>query len=259
MKSIPKNNISGLAIVYNEEKNISELINNLNFVDELIIIDSFSTDKTLEIIKSFKNVKVIQNKFTDFTSQRNLALNNANCDWVLFLDADERIPEKLKLEIIEIIKKPKANDAYYFYRKFMFKGKPLNFSGWQTDKNFRLFKREKAHYINERLVHETLEVNGTIGVLKNKLIHYSYNDYKIYKSKMINYGKLRAKELYLKKTKHNFFKYIFKPIYKFAYDYFIRLGILDGQKGIVICYLNALSVAIRYRELKKIINSTSTK
>jgi glycosyltransferase involved in cell wall biosynthesis len=257
MKSSDKKTISGLAIVFNEEHNISELINNLNFVDELIIVDSFSTDKTVALIRSFEKVKLIQNKFVDFTSQRNLALNNAKGDWVLFLDADERIPEKLKLEIIEIVQDSNSKDAYYFYRKFMFKGKPLNFSGWQTDKNFRLFKRDKAQYKNERLVHETLEVNGTIGILKNKLIHYSYNNYGIYKRKMINYGKLRAIELFQTKTKITFFHSHFKPIYKFIYDYFIRLGILDGKKGIIICYLNALSVAIRYKELKKIIKSSS--
>ena len=186
MENNKKNTITGLAIVFNEEKNVAELIQNLSFVDELILVDSFSSDKTVEIIKSFDHVKLIQNKFIDFTSQRNLAIDNAHSEWVLFLDADERIPEKLKQEIRICVQNENANDAYYFYRKFMFKGKPLHFSGWQTDKNFRLFKRDKAYYKSERLVHETLNVNGTTGILKNKLIHYSYNDYTYYKNKMIN-------------------------------------------------------------------------
>ncbi len=257
MENNKKNTITGLAIVFNEEKNVAELIQNLSFVDELILVDSFSSDKTVEIIKSFDHVKLIQNKFIDFTSQRNLAIDNAHSEWVLFLDADERIPEKLKQEIRICVQNENANDAYYFYRKFMFKGKPLHFSGWQTDKNFRLFKRDKAYYKSERLVHETLNVNGTTGILKNKLIHYSYNDYTYYKNKMISYGKLRAKELFQKNKKPTFFHSYIKPVYKFLFDYFIRLGILDGKKGIIICYLNALSVAVRYSELKKLINTSS--
>jgi glycosyltransferase involved in cell wall biosynthesis len=257
MKDSKKNTISGLAIVFNEEKNIAELIQNMDFVDELILVDSFSSDETVEIIKSFDHVKLIQNKFIDFTSQRNLAIDNAKMDWILFLDADERIPKKLKDEILETIQNKKANNAYYFYRKFMFKGKPLHFSGWQTDKNFRLFKRGKARYKSERLVHETLDVIGPVGILKNKLIHYSYNDYTYYRGKMISYGKLRAKELFQNKMKPTFVHSYFKPIYKFLYDYIIRLGFLDGKKGIIICYLNALSVYTRYEELKRLIKSSS--
>lgn len=252
-----KTYISGLAIVFNEEKHIKALIENMSFVDELIIVDSFSTDKTVEIAKSFPNVKIIQNKFEDFTKQRNLALSYAKYDWILFLDADERIPEKLREEIIKTIDSTTPKDAYYFVRKFMYKEKPLHFSGWQTDKNFRLFKKNKAEYKNDRLVHETLNVNGTIGILKNKLIHYSFDDYTIYRKKMISYGKLRAKELFLKHKKTNLFQLYLKPIYKFLYDYIVRLGILDGKKGIIICYLNALSVYVRYDELKKLNNNSS--
>lgn len=255
MHTSPKNKISGLVIAFNEENHIEELIQNMSFVDELIIVDSFSTDKTVEIIKSFSHVKLIQNKFEDFTKQRNLALSYANYNWILFLDADERIPDALRNEIIETVNAPVTKDAYYFVRKFMYKNKPLHFSGWQTDKNFRLFKKDKASYISERLVHETLKVEGSIGILKNKLIHYSFSDYTIYKNKMVSYGKLRAKELFLKHKKANLIQRFLKPIYKFLYDYLIRLGILDGKKGIVICYLNALSVYIRYKELKKLTSS----
>ncbi len=252
MENSKKNTISGLVITYNEEYHIKELIENLSFVDELIIVDSFSTDKTVEIIKSFPKVILVQNKFEDFTKQRNLALSYAKNNWVLFLDADERITKALKEEILQTVDSENAKDAYYFVRKFIFKNKPLHFSGWQTDKNFRLFKKDKAQYKSERLVHETLDVKGTVGTLKNKLVHYSYADYSIYKRKMISYGKLRAKELFLKNKKSSFFHRFIKPTYKFLYDYFIRLGILDGKKGIIICYLNALSVYVRYQELERL-------
>ncbi len=252
MQISKENKISGLIITYNEEQNIEDLIQNLDFVDELIVVDSFSTDKTLEILSKYPHVKIVQNQFENYTKQRNFTLTFATNPWILFLDADERITPELKEEILQTTQNPKAKDAYYVYRKFMFNNGPLRFSGWQTDKNFRLFRKEKAHYKEDLLVHETLVVEGTIGILKNKLIHYSYISYEDYKGKMISYGKLKAKELYNKGKKPNVFHYYLKPIYKFLYAYLIRLGILDGQKGIIICYLNALSVYIRYQELKRL-------
>jgi glycosyltransferase involved in cell wall biosynthesis len=248
--TIPK--ITGLIITLNEEKNIKAVIENINFVDEIIIVDSYSSDKTVEIAKTFKNVKIYQHEFDNFTDQRNLALDYASHNWILFLDADERLSDGLRNEILETVKQEESVEAYYFYRKFMFKGKPLHFSGWQTDKNIRLFQKNSARYSKERLVHEILRVNGRTKTMKHKLLHYSYIDYSSYRAKMISYAKLKAKELYLKELKPNFFHFYIKPAYKFLYTYLIRLGILDGRKGIIICYLNALSVHKRYPFLKKL-------
>lgn len=247
--------ISGLVITLNEEKNIEAVINNLDFVDELIIVDSFSTDQTVAIINKYPNVTLVQNTFENYTAQRNLALDLASHPWILFLDADERITPKLKTEILETVQNSASADAYFFVRKFMFQDKELHFSGWQTDKNIRLFKKDKARYIVGRLVHEQLKVDGTTAVLKHKLIHYSYIDYATYKSKMVNYGKLKAKELFVKNVTPTLFHQYVKPTYKFLHSYIIRLGILDGKKGLIICYLNALSVAVRYPELKRLRNN----
>ncbi|MBS3739554.1 glycosyltransferase family 2 protein [Mesohalobacter halotolerans] len=251
----PKPKITGLIITLNEEKNISEVIENIDFVDEIIVLDSFSTDKTVDIAQSYKHVKVYQNKFENFTDQRNLALDYANHNWILFLDADERLTSELRKEILETVKNEDTAEAYYFFRKFMFKDKPLHFSGWQTDKNIRLFKKDAARYSKERLVHEILRVKGRTRTMKHKLIHYSYIDYDSYKQKMINYANLKAKELYMKDVKPNFFHYYIKPAYKFLYTFLIRLGILDGKRGFIICYLNALSVYYRYPFLKKLYQS----
>lgn len=244
--------ISGLVITKNEENNMASVIENLDFVDELIIVDSFSTDKTAAIARSYPNVTFIQRPFDNFSAQRNFALEQASHEWILFLDADERITENLKIEILETVAQKDTHAAYFFYRKFYFENKPLHFSGWQTDKNIRLFKKSKARYIADRLVHEILKVDGTSGILKNKLIHYSYHDFESYKAKMLHYSKLKAVELYQKNIRPNPFHFIIKPMYKFLYTYIIRLGILDGRKGIVICYLNALGVYLRYPELARL-------
>jgi len=244
--------LTALVITYNEEQNIKTVLDHLAFADEIIVVDSFSTDKTFEIASDFKNTKVVQRVFDNFASQRNYALSLASNSWILFVDADERLTEELEKEITFIINQENSADAYFIRRNFMFQNSRLRFSGWQTDKIIRLFKKESAIYNHEKIVHEKLIVNGKIGKLKNKLIHYSYSDFEDYKQKMIFYGKLKAKEEFIKNTKPNIFHFYVRPVYQFLNQYLLRFGILDGKKGIIICYLNALSVAVRFQELKKI-------
>ena len=245
-------NISGLMITFNEEKNIQEVLNCFSFCDEIILVDSFSTDKTLEIAKTFPKVKIIENKFEDFTKQRNLALEKASNDWVLFLDGDERITPELEKEILSELLKPHRKDAYYFYRQFFFSGKPLTYSGTQNDKNFRLFRKSKCQYIADKKVHETLEVSGETGILKNKLLHYSVESYISYKAKMLFYGKLKGEEIFLKGKRFSFFSQYLKTAFKFLRSYFLKLGILDGKQGFQLSYLQSLSVFETYQSLKKV-------
>lgn len=243
--------LSASLITYNEEGNIAAILDDLGFADEILVIDSFSTDKTVEIVKSYSNVQLFQHPFENFSEQRNYAIGLASNPWILFIDGDERLTPELKQEIIQIIQEKKSCSAYNIHRIFMFKNTKLHFSGWQTDKIFRLFQKDKAHYSSQKIVHEKLIVTGAIGKLKNELVHYSYDDYSSYKQKMVLYGKLKAKEEFEKGTKPVFFHFYIRPLYQFVYQYVIRLGILDGKNGIIICYLNALSVYVRFQELKK--------
>ncbi|HOZ74860.1 MAG TPA: glycosyltransferase family 2 protein [Flavobacterium sp.] len=243
--------LSVLIITYNEENHIAEVIDDLDFADEIIVVDSFSTDQTPQLVKASGKAQLIEHAFINYTDQRNFAIGAAKNQWILFLDADERLTPALKDEVIDTIQQPDAKDAYLFYRKFMFQDKELHYSGWQTDKIFRLFKKDKAHYTTERLVHEKLTVDGEIGKLKNKLIHYSYTDFESYKRKMESYGKFKAREAFLKGVRPNLLNVYLHPAYKFLYTFLVRRGFLDGRKGWIICYLNAYSVAVRYRELRK--------
>ena len=246
-----KHKISALLITLNEEENIREVLDNISFADEIIVVDSFSTDKTVELINQTPHIKVVQRIFKNYTDQKQFALEQAQNEWVLFLDADERMPEPLIKEVLEVVHSNGVTaSAYYFLRTFMFKKSVLHFSGWQTDKNYRLFKKDKVKFSEDRIVHETLIVDGPSETLKNRLIHYSYKNYNDYKSKMIKYGKMKAKEEFEKGKKAYWYHFLFRPFYKFCNHYFLRLGILDGKKGIIICYLNALGVWSRYKELK---------
>tara|TARA_R110000796_G_scaffold35798_2_gene91823 strand:+ start:969 stop:2792 length:1824 start_codon:yes stop_codon:yes gene_type:complete len=249
------NKISAILITYNEDIHINAVLENVKFADEIIVVDSFSTDGTIEKIKEHPNVKLIQRPFLNYTDQKSFALEQATNDWVIFLDADERIPDRLRNEILATVNSSEPTaDAYYFYRTFMFKNKVLHFSGWQSDKNYRLFKKSKVHFTEERIVHETLVVDGESDVLKNKLVHYSYKNYDDYKGKMIKYGQMKAVEELKKDYAPNFYHFVFRPFYKFFNHYILRFGILDGKKGVIICYLNALGVYSRYKELKRLRN-----
>ncbi len=242
--------ISGLIITFNEEKNIQEVLECFDFCDEIIVVDSFSTDRTVEIALKNTKVKVIKNAFEDFTKQRNLALNSAKNDWVLFLDGDERITPELKNEIKETVNRTNAADAYYIYRIFFVGKKKINFSGTQNDKNFRLFKKSKASYLKQKKVHETLDVNGTTGVLKNKLLHYSFENYASFKNKMLYYGRLKGEELGDTGKRYSIAVHYIKVIFKFVKTYFLKLGILDGVDGLRISYLQSLYVNETYRKLR---------
>jgi glycosyltransferase involved in cell wall biosynthesis len=248
-----KKQITALLITYNEIFHIDAVLDNISFADEIIVVDSLSTDGTAEKVRQRPNVKLIQRPFENFTDQKSFALQQASHDWILFLDADERVTEPLKEEITETInvEKPPAN-AYYFRRTFMFEDEVLHFSGWQSDKNYRLFRKSKVYFSEERIVHETLVINGKSGILKNKLIHYSYKNYEDYKGKMIKYGQMKAFEELDKDYTPNLYHFWFRPFYKFINHYFFRLGILDGKKGMIICYLNALGVHARYKELARL-------
>ncbi len=246
-----KEKVSGAIITFNEEKNIQEVLGCFDFCDEIIVVDSFSADKTVELALQNPKVKVIQNKFEDFTKQRNLAIDAAKNDWILFLDGDERITPELRDEIISELNQSDKNEAYYFYRKFFFAGKPIHYSGTQTDKNFRLFRKSKCRYIGDKKVHETLEVHGNVGVLKHKLLHYSVSSYDSYRNKMLHYGELKGKELYERGKKFSRLTQILKTAFKFLKTYILRLGILDGKEGFQLAFLQTLSVFETYNSLKK--------
>lgn len=239
--------ISALIITKNEEKNISSLLDNLSFADEIIIVDSFSTDNTEKIAIENDKVRFYKHHFENFSSQRNIALQYATYPWILFIDADERISDKLKDEIFKVIKNPKA-DSYYFLRNYYYEGKPMYYTGLQSDKNIRLFKNGIGKY--RGLVHEKLNTTGKTATLKNKLTHYSFTDYKTYKNKLSHYGKLKGKEKFENGAKYSFTKQVLHSSYNFFNRYFFRLGFLDGKKGLIVSYLISYSVWERYNEIK---------
>lgn len=239
-------------ITFNEVSHIRDVIKNIHFADEIIVIDSYSTDGTFEELSALKHVTTIQRDFKNFADQRNFALQQAKHEWVLFIDADERIPKDLESEIIETVNNPKDYVGFMFKRLFFFKQKRIRFCGFQSDTTFRLFKKDKVKYIEEKIVHEMPIIDGNSNILKNNMLHYCFDSKTDYKSKMEHYGALKALELHQKGQKPNVFHFYIRPFYKFIVNYFFRLGFLDGKYGLNICYLSAYGVYYRYQKLKEL-------
>ena len=238
--------ISAIIPTLNEEIHIADAIKSVSFADEIIVIDSFSEDKTIEIAEKL-NVKIIKREFDDFSSQKNFAINQASHDWIYILDADERVTKEVKEEIVSAVKNPKGFVGFYVRRTFYFSGKKVNYSGFQRDKVIRLFLKEHCKYSG--LVHEKIISNGKIGFFKNKIDHFSYRNYDHYISKMNHYAAIRAKELHEKGNKVNIYHVIIKPAARFFIHYIIRLGFLDGFTGFLVAKTQAYGVLTRYIKL----------
>ena len=251
-----KSNISALMITFNEINHIEAVISNLAFADEIIVVDSHSTDGTFERLSEMDNVKVILREFKNFADQRNYAIEQANCEWIFFIDADERLTPESQKEIVDTVKHNNGIEAFKIPRKFMFNDKVIRFSGLQTDQVFRVFKKGVTKYREDKLVHELLDFTGDFKVLKHDMLHYSFSDYDSYKRKTEHYGLLKAQELLKKGKRPNWFHFYIKPAYKFLANYIFRLGFLDGKEGYTICTLNAYGVFYRYKALDKLLRTS---
>jgi len=240
--------ITAIIPTLNEEIHIEAAIKSVRFADEIIVIDSFSTDKTVELAKKHQ-VHLIQRVFDDFSTQKNFAIDKAKHEWIYVLDADERVTPKLEKEILEAVKKPKNFVGFYVYRTFYFMGKKIKYGGAQRDKVARLFLKKHCEY-NGNLVHEVITANGKLGYLKHKLDHFSYRNFDHFISKLNHYAALRAKRLNAEGKKVTFFHLLIKPPARFVIHYIIRLGFLDGFAGFVIAKTQAYGVLARYIKLR---------
>jgi len=240
------NKVSVIIPTLNEEDRVGRALESAKFADEILVIDSFSKDNTIEIAKSYE-ARIIQRVFDDFSSQKNYAINQASFDWIVVLDADEVITEELQKEIVEKASNPKGNVGFYIYRSFFIKDKRIRFSGTQNDKLIRFFNRKRCHY--QGVVHEKIKAKGKVGVMEGRLLHYSYKSFDHFISKLNLYATLKAKSIYRKNIFLNPYHFVIKPIARFVKHYLIQLGFLDGFYGFLIACLHSYGVFARYVKL----------
>lgn len=227
---------------FNEEAYLEDALFSVAFADEIIVIDSFSTDATPEIAKKFAT-KFLQRKFDNFSNQKNFALKEATGDWVLFVDADERVTHSLEAEIKATIQNPKhkgykINFPHFYMNRFLYH---------HSDDVLRLVKHESASFSG--LVHEKLRCDGSVGKLKNKMLHFTYKNLESYISKKESYAWFQAEQLFEKGKKTTWFHLFFKPAYRFFRSFILKGGYRDGVPGLTVAAVNAYGVFERYVKL----------
>ena len=244
--------LSVAIITHNEESNIRDALESIKWADEIVVIDSFSTDRTVEICRQYTD-RVFTLEWTGFADTKQEAVNLTTHPWVFVLDADERVTVELKDEILNITKDKSSKDGYYLPRKNYFARRWIKHGGWWPDYTLRLFRREKGLF-EAREVHESIKVIGSTGYLKNPIEHYTYKDIDDYLKRMQTYSTLAAKELFKKRCRGSILDIIFRPPATFFKMFFLQLGILDGIYGIILAYLYSVYTYKKYwklRELRK--------
>ncbi len=241
--------ISAIIITLNEEKNIERCLRSLDFVDEIILLDSHSTDKTKEIAKKF-TAKISQVDWAGFGKTKELARQKASGNWVFSIDADEEVSTKLKEEILQAVQN-NFYSGYFILRKSNFLGKWINHSGWYPDFVLRLFQKETGKF-DDSLVHEQVRVKGEIGYLNYPLRHYTYPNLELYFKKLKRYTALSAQQLYQRNGRAYPWDLIFRPPATFIKMYLLKLGFLDGWQGLILAILSGYQVLIKYLKLLKL-------
>lgn len=238
--------ITAIIPTLNEEERIQNSLKSAEFADEIIVIDSYSTDNTVEIVTQSK-ARLLQRKFDDFSSQKNYAIDQASNDWIVWIDADEVLSPELQAEIKKVVENPKEYVGFYIYRVFFFKGKRMRYTGTQNDKLIRVFNRKFCRY--EGKVHEKIKAEGKLATLENRIMHYSYISFDRYIIKLNQHSALKAEELFEKGMLITPFHIIIKPIARFIKHYFVKLGFLDGFYGFIISFALSYGVLVRYIKL----------
>lgn len=245
-----KNKLSAVVITFNEEKNIERCLNSLEcVVDEIVVVDSFSKDKTEEICRA-KNVRFIQHPFDGHIEQKNFAMHQASYDYVLSLDADEALDKKLTASILEVKKNLSEFDAYFFNRLTNYCGQWIKHCGWYPDKKLRIWNRNKGDWGGEN-PHDmvVLHEKSTKKYLQGDLLHYSYYSINDHVKQIQFFTDISAKEAVAKGKKTSLFMIVIKPIGKFFSDYIFKGGFRDGFYGFVIAKTSAYAKFLKYLKI----------
>jgi glycosyltransferase involved in cell wall biosynthesis len=241
--------ISVTLITLNSEKTLSKTLEAVKWADEIVLVDSGSTDKTLEIAQKFK-AKVIYRAFDGYGSQKNFATQQASNDWILSLDDDEVLTPELQQEIQSLDLQKSDFQGFKIPRSLIFLGKLLRFSGEYRRLTLRLFNRNYGNW-NAEYVHESVEVSGNVGILKNQMLHDSYRDLTDYFNKFNKYTSLGAKTLKERGKTASTFKIISRFPTTFLKIYFLKGSCLDGYAGFMWALLTAMNPVVKYAKLRE--------
>lgn len=240
--------LSVIIITKNEAHNIENCLKSVAFSDEIIVFDSSSTDETVSIALRVTPLVTVTPDWPGDGPQKNRALATATGEWILCLDADERVTEALAREIQTVIEKNPTESAFEIPYQSTYCGKAIRFGDWRGESHVRLFRREKARF-TENIVHCHLVVQGKIGKLKNKIIHHPFHHLGAVLHKLNDYSTQGAKALFEKGKKATLFTAISHALWAFLNGYFFKFGFLDGREGFILAVSNAQGTYYRYLKL----------
>ncbi len=245
--------LSVVIITFNEEKNIARCLGSVkDIADDIVVVDSFSTDKTEEICKA-KSVRFVQHKFDGHIEQKNWAITQAKFPYILSLDADEALSDELKKSILAV-KNNWTKDGYYMNRLTNYCGKWIHYCGWYPDKKLRLWDSRKGKWggVNPHDKYEIFDGDKTTGYLKGDILHYSFYSVEDHHKQVEYFTTISARALHQKNKSAGLYNLILNPAAKFIKDYFFHLGFLDGYYGFVICRVSAHATYLKYMKLMKL-------
>jgi glycosyltransferase involved in cell wall biosynthesis len=239
--------LSVTIITLNEEANIRRTLESVQWADEIIVLDSGSSDRTVSICREFTG-SVFHQDWLGFGKQKNAAIDKATGDWVLSLDADEPVETDLAAEIRTIMASTDPNDGYRIPRKTFFLGKWIRHGGWYPDYNLRLFRKGKGRF-EERTVHEAIRVEGSLGRTRNAILHYAYPCLESYLSTINKYSSLAVDvmaEKGISRFQSSWINMLVRPLFTFLLKYVFRFGFLDGKHGLVLNMYHSYYVFAKY-------------
>lgn len=240
--------ITATIITLNEERNIARAIESLRCSDEILIVDSGSVDRTVELAEKL-GARVIEAGWRGFAAQKNWAAEQASNDWILSLDADEALSEALEAEIWNVKKSGPRYDAYTMPRLARYLGRWILHSGWYPDRKVRLYDRRKATWVGE-FVHESVQASGRVGHLQSNLLHFTCDSLSEHLRTLDRYTTLAAQELASRKVKVPLSRVILDPAWTFTKTYFLQRGFLDGLEGLTIAYMAAFYTFLKYSKVR---------
>ncbi len=239
--------LSVIVITKNEAHNIRECLTSVQWADEIIVVDAESKDDTVLRAKQFTE-KIFVKPWMGFAEAKQFGMTQSVHDWILWLDADERVVPELAVEIQKIISSETKHAAFSVARRAYFLGKWIKHSGWYPGRVARLFHRNRAKF-NSASVHEGLEIHGSLGELQNDLLHFTDPNLFHYFAKFNRYTSLAGKELFDKKKKFKRSDLLIRPVWVFKKMYLLKLGFLDGIRGLLLALLSSAYVFTKYAKL----------
>jgi glycosyltransferase involved in cell wall biosynthesis len=240
--------LTAIVTTFNEEGNIADCLASLSFADEILVVDSFSTDRTVEIAKAAPKVRLLQHEYVGNGPQCNWAMDQAANPWVLIVDADERVTPALAREIEGLLEKSPSADHYFVRRDNVFVDRVIRHSGWGQDRLVRLVRRGSARYPEQR-VHADMSPDGPTPTLAAPLLHYTFRSLPQYLEKLHRYAEWGARDLAQKGRGAGFAEVALRPAWRFFRSYVLEAGVLDGLPGFAVSALQSYGVFLKYARL----------